>query len=94
MQNAYYNAYKNILNYLRKRDLYFITPRMLSATQEDLVATEAKGENSFPFYDKCPSAGYSAERPSLVLPDNIHRGWQTVADDTHALLGCFYVSGV
>lgn len=94
MQHTCYNAHTNVLNYQRKRDLYFITPRTLSATREDLVVTEAKGENSFPFCDECPSAGYSAESPSLVLLDNIHHGWQTMADDTFALLGCFYVSGV
>lgn len=94
MQHACYNAHKNILNYQRKTDLYFITPRTLSVTQEDLVVMEAKGQNSFPFCDECPSARYSAASPSVVLLDNIHYGWQTMADDTLALLSCFYVSGV
>lgn len=58
------------------------------------MATEAKGENSFPFCDEGPSASYSAESTSLVLPNNIHHGWKTIADDTLALLGGFSVSGV
>lgn len=58
------------------------------------MATEAKGENSFPFCEEGPSASYSAESTSLVLPTNIHHGWKTMADDTFALLGGFSGSGV
>ena len=37
-------------------------------------------------------AARTTESPFFVLPDNIHHGWQTMADDAFALLSCFYVS--
>lgn len=76
----------NIFSIIRGKET-FISSR-LSANREDLVVTEAKGQNSFLFCDECPSAGYSTESPSVVLLDNIHHGWQTMADDTLALVGC------
>lgn len=82
----------NIFSIIRGKETFISSH--LSASQEDLVVTEAKGQNSFPFCDECPSAGCSTESLFVVLLDNIHHGWQTMADDTLALVGCFYVSGV
>lgn len=85
-----------ILSIIRGKEAFFSSRlASLSATLvEDLVATEAKGENSFPFCEEGPSASYSAESTSLVLPTNIHHGWKTMADGTFALLGGFSASGV
>lgn len=87
--------YTKIFSIIRGKEA-FISSRLarLSATQEDLVAAEAKGEHSFPFCEEGPSASYSAESTSLVLPTNVHHGCKTMADDTFALLGGFSGSGV